>query len=535
MVTAAEIVANRLYEAGCRHAFGIPGGEILTLMNAIDAAGIKFVLVKHENSGGFMAEGTHHFTQSPCILLATVGPGVANAINVITNCYQDQVPLIFLTGCIDAQIAETFTHQVFDQRELLRPITKANFTAVDGAIDVIIDKAISISMDGRPGPVHIDIPISVSMKKQEAFTKVRRVKPAQMTPNLSKELVTARKLFKKATRPIVLAGIDVLHHNSAPTINKIINKFNLPLITTYKAKGIVPEDNLNTIGAAGLSPRADKILQALIKKSDLIILVGYDPIEMRSSWVSPWESKQKVIEFVAIENTHYVHQADISFIGHVGAGLSSLIKGNAPKKIWGNLHPAKTRQAHKTAFSPHGKWGPEAIVKGARSALPRNGVATVDTGAHRILLSQSWECYQPRGLLQSNGLCTMGVAVPIAIGRKIAEPSRSVIAFSGDAGLEMILGELATLRDLKLAIPIITFVDKELSLIKMKQKESNFKNLGVEFGETDFVKLAQAMGGWGVFAKSENEVATQVKAALLRDTFTIIVCHIGQNAYDGKI
>ena len=157
MPTAAEVIAERLYEAGCRHAFGIPGGEVLFLMDALENVGIKFILVKHENSGGFMAEGTHHFTKAPGILLATVGPGVANAVNTVTNCLQDQVPLIFLTGCIDPNVTETFTHQVFDHGHLLKSVTKASFSIVDGAVDATIDKAVSIAMDDKPGPVHIDV------------------------------------------------------------------------------------------------------------------------------------------------------------------------------------------------------------------------------------------------------------------------------------------------------------------------------------------------------------------------------------------
>ena len=535
MATTAKIIAERLYEAGCRHAFGIPGGEILTLMDALAGVGIDFVLVKHENNGGFMAEGTHHFTRSPCILIATVGPGVANAINVVTNCFQDQVPLIFLTGCIDPIVTETFTHQVFDHGELLKSITKASFTMIDGASDVIIDKAVSIAMDEKPGPVHIDIPISIAEKNQSFSSKTRRNTPAPMRPAMSKDFNTARAWFKESRFPLIIAGIDVLHHDAAPIITEVIEKFKIPLITTYKAKGVLPEDHPCALGAAGLSPKADKILQPLIESSDLIILVGYDPIEMRASWVSPWTQSKMVIEFSATLNTHYMHQARFSFIGHVGAGLLSLTENIEAQEIWSDNKPSKIRKAHKEAFLSEESWGPSQIVKGARRALPRKGIATVDTGAHRIFVSQAWECFEPRSLLQSTGLCTMGVAIPLAIGRKLSEPNRHIIAFTGDAGLEMVLGEIATLRDLRLAIPIIIFVDEQLALIEMKQRQSQLTNLGVNFGGTDFVAVANGMGGVGVVATSITEVEKEIKAAFLRQTYTLIACPIGKNAYDGKI
>jgi acetolactate synthase-1/2/3 large subunit len=535
MATAAQIIAKRLYESGVRHAFGIPGGEVLTLMDALEDAGISFQLVKHENAGGFMAEGTHHFTNAPCVLLATVGPGVANAVNAVINAFQDQVPLIYLTGCVDEYVAHTYTHQVFDHVELLKPVTKASFTAVDGAIDVVIDKAVSIAMDGRPGPVLVDVPISIAAKEQTDSAPVRRSSPAPMAPADGPGLERARELLAKAKKPLIIAGVDVLHHDAAETVAEFARDFDIPLMTTYKAKGVLPEDHPLALGGAGLSPKADAILQPLIHESDLLILVGYDPIEMRASWTNLWDADKNTIEFSAAVNTHYVFQAQLSFIGHVGEGLKRLRHGINKQPIWADRRPAEVCAALKEAFSSNGEWGPAAAIHAARRALPRNGAVGVDTGAHRILLSQAWECYEPRGLMQSTGLCTMGVALPLAIGRKLAEPTRPVMAFSGDAGMEMVLGELATVRDLGLALPIVVFVDEQLALIELKQRSSGMKNLGVDFGGTNFVAVAEAMGGVGVVADNAKAMEAEVSAALSRDTFTLISCPIGSNAYDGKI
>ena len=142
MATVAQLIAERLQEAGIRHAFGIPGGEVLSLVDALQETGIRFVLVKHENCGGFMAEGVHQRTGAPALLLTTVGPGLANAVNVVANAQQDRVPLILLTGCIEPAAAQTYTHQWFDQSALMRPITKACFVAEPDAADVMIDKAV---------------------------------------------------------------------------------------------------------------------------------------------------------------------------------------------------------------------------------------------------------------------------------------------------------------------------------------------------------------------------------------------------------
>ena len=210
MATAAQLVARRLYEAGCRHAFGIPGGEVLTVMEALQEAGLEFVLVKHENSGGFMAEGTFHVTGAPGVLLATVGPGVANAVNFIVNAEQDRVPLIYLTGCVDPAEAQTYNHQVFDHTALIGSVAKASFTLVDGAVDTIIDKAVSVAMDGRPGPVHIDISTALAGREQPEEPPTRRVRPAPTAPAPGPDLDFARNLLGNTERPILIAGVEVL-------------------------------------------------------------------------------------------------------------------------------------------------------------------------------------------------------------------------------------------------------------------------------------------------------------------------------------
>ena len=167
--------------------------------------------------------------------------------------------------------------------------------------------------------------------------------------------------------------------------------------------------------------------------------------------------------------------------------------------------------------------------------MPRDAVATADSGAHRILLSQQWECYRERGLLQSSSLCTMGCALPLAAGYKFAAPDTPVLAVMGDAGLEMVAGELATLRDLKLPVIICVMVDRSLTLIEMKQRGSQLPNAGVDFGATDFVAVARAFGGHGASVADPTSLRREVAAALKRtDVFTLLAIEIGTRAYEGR-
>jgi acetolactate synthase-1/2/3 large subunit len=532
--TAAGILARALYDAGCRHAFGIPGGEVLDVMHALADAGIDFNLCKHENAGGFMAEGTYHLTGAPGILVATLGPGVANAVNVIANAEQDRVPLIFLTGCVDAAEAEGYTHQVFDHRALLAPITKGSFTLHDGAVEKVVEKALFLAMEGRPGPVHIDVPISVSAKPQPAGRTVHPAVAAPVAP-AGPALESARRSLAAARRPVMVAGLEVLSQGAEAEVARFVRDYGIPLITTYKAKGILPENETLALGGAGLSPVADTHLMPVLEASDLILLAGYDPIEMRQGWCDPWDPREKpVIEFTAAPPTHRVHGATLTFVGDIAASLGALRETVEPQNTWSNGAPLKIREELIAAFRAGESWGPAAVVDEVRKALPEDAIATVDSGAHRILLSQVWQCFLPRTLLQSTGLCTMGCALPLAIGAKIAAPKRAVVAFTGDAGLEMVLGELATLRDLKLPVVVVVFVDASLALIELKQRKAGRGNLGVDFGATDFPAVAEALGGHGVAVKTRAALRRAVEEGLSAKTFTLIAAEIGPKAYDGR-
>ena len=536
MVSTVDVIAGRLFAAGCRHAFGIPGGEVLALMEALERAGIAFHLTKHENAAGFMAEGAHHASGAPGILLATLGPGVANAFNVVANASQDRVPLIVLTGCIDPGEQLHFTHQVLDHAKVFEPVSKACFTAVAGASDVMIDKAVNIAMEGRPGPVLIDVPISVATRAHPPSKGVIQKPSGPVAPAEGEALEKAREMLRKAVRPVIMAGLDLLYEEgAAAALCDFAQGFQIPVLSTYKAKGVMPEDHPLALGGHGLSPLSDRYVLPFVQAADLVIAAGYDPIEMRAGWIDPWDPA-KVIEFAATGNTHYVHQADLSFVCSVAGGLEAISDGGkiGPAESWPGGEIARLKGDLEAAFSTREEWDVTAAIAAIARAVPENVLASADTGAHRILLSQIWKCASPRGLIQSTGLCTMGCALPLAMGHKIAAPERPVIAFTGDAGLEMVLGELATLRDLGLQVVIVVFVDASLALIELKQRATGRENLGVDFGHTDFAGIAGNMGGEGRVAADVETLEREIRAAFDRDGFTLIEVPVGRKAYDGR-
>ncbi|WP_247745094.1 thiamine pyrophosphate-binding protein [Shimia sp. R11_0] len=536
-VRAADVLAQRLYAAGCRHAFGMPGGEVLTLVDALEKAGITFVLAKHENAAGFMAEGVYHRTGVPGILVATVGPGALNGINVVENARQDRVPLIVLTGAVDAGEAETYTHQVLDQPQVFRPITKHSFTFVPDAAQVIADKAVNLAMDPQPGPVHIDVPISAADTLVETRGAPLRAAHDPVVPAAAvlKQMATD---LSAAQRPVMVVGVDAIEARAAQAVKRFAEQQNIPVITTYKAKGVVPEDHPLALGGAGLSPKADALLLPILHQADVVLAVGYDPIEMRVGWKNPWDPvAQKVIELTTVANTHYMHHATQTALVDIAAALEALAavspSDHALRWAGGEIDAAKA--ALDAAFPRGENWGPAAVMDTCRQVLPRDTVASADSGAHRILLSQMWECYEPRGLVQSSGLCTMGCAVPLAMGMSLAEPERVSVSFSGDAGFLMVAGELATAAELKLKTIFVVFVDASLALIEKKQRERQLSNAGVDFVQHDFAALGRALGGGGVTVRDRDALRAALQDAVTSDRFTVIAAVIEKGAYDGRL
>ncbi|OIQ31656.1 MAG: acetolactate synthase [Alphaproteobacteria bacterium MedPE-SWcel] len=531
---AADVLARRLYDAGCRHAFGMPGGEVLTLIDALSRAGIAFHLAKHENCAGFIGEGVHHTDGAPVLLVATLGPGALNGVNVVANALQDRVPMLVLTGCVDADEAQTYTHQVLDQQAVFAPITKASFRLDAAAAEVIADKALAIATAPRPGPVHIDVPITVATSP--ARERGLRQAPAGETVPADAALAQAHRWLADARRPLAIIGLDALCPEGPDATRAFLETRQIPFVTTYKAKGILAEDHPLCLGGAGLSPRADSHLLPLIEASDLILCIGYDPIEMRTGWRNVWDcAETRVIDITPEPNTHYMHQASLTLHSSLPATLAALTDPAPAQPHWSGGEIAATRAALQAAFPLTDDWGPAGVIAECQATLPRDTLLTADSGAHRILLSQMWRCSEPRQLVQSSGLCTMGCALPLAIGRKLAEPDRTVVSFSGDAGFLMVAGELATAAEMGIAPIFVVFVDAALALIDLKQRQRQLPGTGVNFGHHDYAAMGRAFGGHGHSVRSRSQLRAALTEAMAADRFTVIAAEIDREGYDGRI
>jgi acetolactate synthase-1/2/3 large subunit len=529
----AEIIAQALKQEGVRYAFGIPGGEVLDLLEAFRKAGIKFVLTKQELGAGFMADAAFQLTGTPGVLVATLGPGITNTTTAVAQAFLDRSALLVITGEIATSLKAIYTHQIIDQGSLLRPIVKWTTTiAAQGAYEQV-RKGIAMARTPMPGPVHFNLPTDVATAAQ---ADGRRFSPMRVTPAPTlRELDKVVSWLKKAQRPLALAGLGVQLDGAAAELRQFIEKWRVPVVTTYKAKGVIPEDHGLCIGATGLSPVVDKIHMTHIRNADLILTTGFDPVELRSDWIAPWDEKKRCVAIDLVPNTHHVFRSAIEYTGSIAAALGMLTAAapaRAPKR-WPDAELDRYRATIRAAiaYEPARGLGPYQVVSTLREVLPRDTIATVDTGSHRILINHVWHAYEPRRLLQSNGLGSMGYALPAAIAAKLLFPKQPVLAMMGEAGLDMVIGEMALLEQHQLPIIIVVFRDDTLSLIKLKQERMSLPETGVVTGSPDYALLAKAYGGHGIVVQSIADLKKSAQAALKSTRFTLIEARIDPAEY----
>jgi acetolactate synthase-1/2/3 large subunit len=527
-----EAVAATLHAHGVRHAFGMPGGEVVTLIDGLEKAGIAFHLARHETAAASMAAGASVTTGTPGLLVTTVGPGLANSVNGIADAAQEHVPLVVISGIVDRATRARYTHQVIDHAQLLRPLVKASFEIECESAGPTVARALALALAEPMGPVHLDLSPSVAAMIDP---DPRVISPTNILAPVIRATDTAvqtlARRLSKAERPLILAGFEAARADAGSSILRLAEAIGAPVLTTYKGKGVIPETHPLSLGGAGLSPLADAVMLGLIRRSDLILMIGYDPIEMRLGWLDPVSDPNRIIEITAAAPDHAMHHAATRLAANTADATAALAAAVVTKTSWPDGEHVSARQQVHEIFATRSDWGPHVIIDLINEAAGPDGLVTVDSGAHRILLSQKWIAERPLSLLQSAGFCTMAAALPLAIGAKVADPTRRVFAVMGDGGLEMGTGELATLRDLGQPVTVVVFQDRSLALIALKQASAGLAPAGVALGETNFATVATGFGGHGVRVETTEDLRHELKAAEGRATFTLISCSFDADAY----
>ena len=535
MNRVADTIARALHNHGIRHAFGMPGGEVVTLVDGLEQAGIKFVLARNETAAAMMAAGTALQGNVPGLLVTTLGPGLGNAVNGIADAVQERNPLIVISGVVERNIRARYTHQIIDHAALLRPLVKASFEVEAEGAGAVVARAVALALASPCGPVHLDLsPVVAAMADAGALPGVAQTRRLAAVAPDDPVLVQVRAQLAQAKRPLILAGLEAARAGAGEAIQHLAEARGIPVVTTYKGKGVLDENHPLALGGAGLSPKADAILGPLFRSADLVLLVGYDPVEMRAGWLEPFGTETQVIELTQQVADHGMHAAHLRLDGPLAVLVAALAGPGEAAWVSGEITDAKARLA--AAFAEPPAWGPHAVFAALQAHLPAGGIVTIDSGAHRILLAQMWKAVRPLEMLQSAGWCTMGSAIPLAIGAKISAPHKAVVAVLGDGGLEMTMGELGTLRDQGLPVVVLVVQDESLALIELKQAQAGLARHGVAMGATRYDAVARAFGGHGVNVRSRAELDAALTGAFARqDVFSLIACQIEPGAYAGQI
>ena len=501
-ITVAEMIARNLKARGVQRMFGIPGGgSSLDLIDAAAQHGIEFHLSKREDSAVMMAAVTAEVSGTPGVVLTTKGPGIANAVNGVAYASLDRSPVVVFTDGFSPTIQQYVTHQVFDQKALLEPVTKAHGLLESDDPSLEFEQLLDQASCPPFGPVHVELTSPVARKE---FLITEDPEFSEIKESLNQSAIDeAGVLLASAKQPVIIIGLEARTPAIAKQIGTLVEKLNCPALVTYKAKGVIADDHPNFVGIF----TGGKAEQSCVSQADLIILIGMDPVELI---LQPWPYKISVLDIAEVKHTPHYTTPNAGLYGPLGKSLEA-IEGNAQQSRWisDEIATLKSDMIARLAFPVGNDLNPQSIVELAQSAAVHNPRVTVDAGAHMISATAFWKASQPTDLLISNGLATMGFAVPAAVAAALEDPTRGAIAFTGDGGFMMCASELALAAQTNANIVVVVFNDGTLSLIDIKQKSRNLSRRGTTWPQPDFAKVAEGLGcrSWRVDTVEDYKVA----------------------------
>lgn len=487
----ATTIADALARRGSKIAFGVPGGGAnLDLVGALHAHGIRFVLAHGETAACIMASTYGHLTRTIAASIATRGPGAASAVNGAAQATLDRHPLLLVSDTVSVDDEARVGHQRIDQQAMLDPVAKLSFRAGDDLAPETLDAALDRAQREPPGAVHLDYdPAS----------------PTALLPDPSHAVETEdsdaldeiREMVDRSERPIVIVGRGAVPF-AGPTLRRALEALGAPVFTTYQANGALPTEHPQN---AGLFTNA-RSERPLFEQADLIVTLGFDPVEPMPG---AWTYDAPVVSIAASATAEPYAPIAVEVVGSIDELAARLLDTTLTR--WSPGSGAAHRESVRVALrAVRADLGPIELVAAVNAARPDAVTTTVDAGAHFLAVMPFWETTAPDQLLISNGLATMGYAIPAAIGAALARPGRPVLAFVGDGGMAMTLAELETIARLDLPITVVVLNDSALSLIRLKQNEHHGGDDVVGYLGTDFAAAAQALQLDGTVVKTADEL-----------------------------
>lgn len=523
-MTIAEYIANQLVNIGVKYVFGIPGGPSIPYMEAFRSVGIEFILTSNESAAATMADVSARLTGIPGICHATYGPGATNITTGTGGALLDRSPMIVFTSEMPDSMLNRTTQMNIDHQKLFEPLTKKSFRMRTENVKEVMNSALRICCEEYPGPVHIGLPSDIAGKEIDD-SEIRPVPSVSHEYNNDIKGITA--LLEKSRRPLIALGLTAVRLGLRKAIFDFLNDNKIAVVVTPMAKGLIPEDHPCYSGV--LFHALSDYLEDIIEKADLIIGIGYDPVEYN---YESWMPDVPVIHFNTVETDMPSGIEALQFIGEPVDWFPVLRNINTSSLIFEKSVLYGIREEMTSVFNGFlSHFGPVTVLKILRDELPTDSIITADVGSHLHLIGQYWKTPSPEKLIMTNGWSSMGFGIPAALSAQLTMPASTVVCLTGDGGFLMMAGELVTASRYKLPVIIVVFSDGELNLIKIKQSWKELQPYGTQIYSGDLFRTDTFLGLRVLTADSEEKMKKVVNVALSLDEPVIINAIIDPEDY----
>jgi acetolactate synthase I/II/III large subunit len=528
--TAAQLLVDCLEAEGVQYVFGIPGEENIHLVDALHRSSIRYVLTRHEQAAAFMAEIAGRLTGRAGVCSATLGPGAINLQLGVADAQTNSTPLVALSAQVGLDRIYKESHQAVDLVGMFRPITKwAELVPSAAAVPEMVRRAFKVAETERPGATYLAVPQDVEgapAPDGAAPLPVSRVRYEDPAPG---QVARAAQVLARAQRPVLLAGHGAARHDAGAQLRALAEAWNVPVATTFHAKGVFPDDHPLALGAVGFM-RHD-YANFGFDAADAIVAVGYELQEFDPVKINPGGDAKTIVHvhtFPAEVDAHYPVAVGIE--GEIGRSLAALAAA-VPRRFDTGAATAGIRkllaeELARGAEDDRHPLTPQRIVADTRAALGRDDIVLADTGAVKMWMARLYPTYAANTCLLSNGLSTMGFALPGALAAALVRPGVRVLAAVGDGAFLMHSQEIETAVRERIPLTVLVWEDDAYGLIEWKMDLELGRSSHVRFSNPDLVRYAESFGARGYRIRTAGELLPVLREALADDGVSIISCPV---------
>ena len=522
----SELFVRCLENEGVEYIFGIPGEENIDVMDALLSSTIKFVTTRHEQGAAFMADVYGRLTGKAGVCLATLGPGATNLITGVADANMDRAPIVAIAGQGATTRLHKESHQILDLVNLFEPISKYSTQLREPEIvPEVVRKAFKVAEAEKPGCSFIDFPENIAKADagDKSPLKVQSAKPP--VPPIEK-MEQAAALISEANFPLIMAGNGVIRAGAGARLIEFAEKLNIPVATTFMAKGCIPFSHRLSLGAVGLA--ATDYVSCGFDRADVVICIGYDIVEYHPHlWNQTRNIKIIHVDSKAAEvDEHYILEAGV--IGEIGSALSGIAAGVKTQngQDYGNLRETIVAELSMHSDTQDFPVKPQKILWDLRQVLAAEDIVVSDVGAHKMWIARMYQAERANTCIISNGFASMGIGIPGAIAAKLAFPDRVAVTVTGDAGFLMNSQEIETALRIGTPIVILVWNDSKYGLIEWHQMKAFGRSSHIDFNNPDFVKYAESFGAKGYRIDSTDQLLPALQQAIADNTVVVIDCPV---------